>query len=205
MTATCSTPLPYQASPRALARASVAALAGAAAVLVLFVLPAEWGIDPTGAGRALGLTRMAGGAEADEADSPEVAAPSASDAVQIPAQTKDNIEAKTAWRSDEKTLTLAPHTGVEVKARMVKGDHLIFRWSSTGPVRMDMHGEPTGGKEGEFSTYWKQKNLTEARGSFTAPYQGTHGWYWRNSGDKPVTLKLNAEGFYEALFEPPAE
>lgn len=205
MTATYSTPLPYRASPRALAKASAAALTGAAAVLVLFVLPAEWGIDPTGVGHALGLTRMAGGAEADEADSPEVVTPSASDAVQIPVQTKDNIGAKTAWRSDEKTLTIAPHTGVEVKARMVKGDHLIFRWSSTGPVRMDMHGEPTGGKEGEFNTYWKQKDLTEARGSFTAPYQGTHGWYWRNGGDTPVTLKLNTEGFYENLFEPPAE
>ncbi|HYD25937.1 MAG TPA: hypothetical protein VEB68_14200, partial [Croceibacterium sp.] len=37
-----------------------AAVAVAAAGLVVFVLPAEYGIDPTGAGAALGLTQLAG-------------------------------------------------------------------------------------------------------------------------------------------------
>jgi hypothetical protein len=203
---TISTPadLPYQALPGALARATLGATVAAAAILTLVVLPAEWGIDPTGVGTALGLTRMAAGAEADEADMP-VARPAAASAISIPPQVKDNIAAKTAWRTDERTLTLPPHSGIEVKAHMVKGDHLIFRWTATGPVRMDMHGEPKGGKEGEFSTYWKQKKLTEAQGSFTAPFEGTHGWYWRNGGETPVVITLKSAGFYNDLFEPPVE
>ncbi|MFT3965983.1 MAG: hypothetical protein QM690_08895 [Sphingobium sp.] len=205
MTAANTADLPYQASPGALARATIGAALAAAAILTLVVLPAEWGIDPTGVGKALGLTRMAGGAEADEADSPEVAAPTATDAAAVPPQTKINIEARGTWRTDEKTLTLAPHSGIEVKAHMVKGDHLIFRWTSTTPIRMDMHGEPKGGKDGEFTSYWKQKDLTEAQGSFTAPFEGTHGWYWRNGGETPVTVTLKTRGFYKDLFEPPVE
>jgi hypothetical protein len=203
---TISTPadLPYQVLPGALVRATLGATVAAAAILTVIVLPAEWGIDPTGVGTALGLTRMAAGAEADDPDMPATGAAAAS-AISIPPQVKDNIAAKTAWRTDERTLTLPPHSGIEVKAHMVKGDHLIFRWTATGPVRMDMHGEPKGGKEGEFSTYWKQKKLTEAQGSFTAPFEGTHGWYWRNGGETPVVITLKSAGFYNDLFEPPVE
>lgn len=194
---------PYQASPAALGKATLWAGIAAAAILTLFVLPAEWGIDPTGVGKALGLTRMAGGAEADETDSPEVAAAAkATSTLTVPEQSKLTIEARQALRSDEKTLTLPPHSGVEIKAHMAKGDHLIFEWSSTGPIRMDMHGEPKGGKDGEFTSYWKQKDMSGAKGSFTAPFEGTHGWYWRNGGETPVTIRLKTSGFYQDLFEP---
>jgi hypothetical protein len=42
---------------------------------------------------------------------------------------------------------------------------------------------------------------TEAQGSFIAPFDGTHGWYWRNRGDQPVTVKLKVSGFYEKIFK----
>lgn len=205
---TSAAQLPYQASTRSLARASIAATAAAAAILVLFVLPAEWGIDLTGAGKAMGLTRMAQAGEGEDAaqggEAP--AAATATAALTTVPQVKENIAATTPWRTDTKTITLPPHSGTEFKAHMAKGDRLVFRWAAKGGnVRMDMHGEPTGGKPGEFSSYWKQKDLTEAQGSFTAPFDGTHGWYWRNGGETPVTIELNTAGFYKDLFEPPAE
>ena len=51
-------PPPEPASPRRLLRSTLIALAVAGLLLVTVVLPAEYGIDPTGAGRVLGLTRM---------------------------------------------------------------------------------------------------------------------------------------------------
>lgn len=45
-------------SPRRLARSTLIALLVATLLLVTVVLPAEYGIDPTGLGRALGLTQM---------------------------------------------------------------------------------------------------------------------------------------------------
>ena len=201
MTAAVTAPLPYQAPPHTLARASVAALAAGAAIVLLFVMPAEYGIDPTGVGGALGLTRMSGKAveAAEDAAAPDAAAPVAP--VAVPPQTKANIDKTTPWRSDERAVTLAPHSGIELKARMQPGDALMFRWTASGPLKMDMHGESvTGGSEAP--TYWKEKGLTSAQGSFTAPFAGIHGWYWRNQSETPVTLKLNTEGFYKELFQP---
>jgi len=45
-------------SARALLRSTLIALAVAGALLLTVVLPAEYGIDPTGVGRVLGLTQM---------------------------------------------------------------------------------------------------------------------------------------------------
>ena len=41
-----------------LLRSTVIAFAGAILILVTVILPAEYGIDPTGAGRFMGLTEM---------------------------------------------------------------------------------------------------------------------------------------------------
>lgn len=193
-------PLPYRAAPGTLARATLAATAAGAAILVLFVLPAEYGIDPTGAGRALGLTRMANGGEA-EAEAPVAPAVTAAPAVAIPTQSQAAIEKATPFRHDEKTITLAPHTGIELKARMQAGDTFVYRWTATGPLRADMHGEPTGGAEDAFTDYWKQKDVAKQQGSFTAPFAGTHGWYWKNREDVPVTITVSLDGFYASVFE----
>lgn len=197
MTATAATP--YRASSATLGRASAAALAAGAAILVLFVLPAEYAIDPTGIGSALGLTRMAAVEEAD--DAAPAATPAPASAVAVPAQTAATIARATPFRQDEKTITLAPGKGIEVKARMQAGDSFNFRWHATGPVRADMHGEPTGGREDEFTDYWKQKDITASQGSFTAPFAGTHGWYWKNREDVPVTVTVRLDGFYASVFE----
>ena len=45
-------------SSKQLVRSTVIAIAAAGAILVAVVLPAEYGIDPTGAGKVLGLTEM---------------------------------------------------------------------------------------------------------------------------------------------------
>lgn len=53
-----SRPSPELPSSRALVRSTLIALAVAGTLLLTAVLPAEYGIDPTGAGRVLGLTQM---------------------------------------------------------------------------------------------------------------------------------------------------
>jgi len=195
------TAIPYQASRRTLARASIAALLGAGAVLALFVLPAEYGIDPTGVGGALGLTALNG--DAEDVDTPTPAA-TVGATVPVPEQTQASIAKTTPWRTDERTVTIGAHDGVELKAEMKTGDAFVFSWSSSGPVKMDMHGE-TSMTATSFSTYWKQKGLSGAQGSFTAPFAGIHGFYWRNQGETPVTLTLRTTGFYTKLFQPKPE
>ena len=190
------TDIPYQAPTGKLAAACGIAAASAATILTLFVLPAERGVDVTGLGRALGLTGMAAAApETASATGPQVAT----------TPTKATIAKVTPLRSDEMALTLPPHSGAEIKAEMAAGDHMIFRWEATGPVKADMHGEPPNAADGEFTTYWKEADLTSGQGAFTAPFKGIHGWYWRNRGETPVTVKVRTSGFYKALIRPAVE
>lgn len=192
-----------ETSPATLAKASAGAVAVAAVVFTLFVLPAETGIDPTGVGSALGLTSMASAA------GPEAEGGAASSLVSeagSTAQSQSSIAKATPMRSDEMTVLLAPHRGTEVKANMMKGDSFVFRWEAKGgPVKLDMHGEPPNPAEDEFTSYWQEKEIQEAQGSFTAPFDGTHGWYWRNNGETPVTVTVRTSGFYKDLFRPGAK
>ncbi|KVT75859.1 hypothetical protein WK56_04695 [Burkholderia ubonensis] len=185
-----------EVSNQTLAKATASALVAAAAILTLFVLPAERGVDVTGVGGLLGLTKMAGTGVKSPLPELTIAAG------EFPVPNRQTISKTTAYRSDDMELVLPPNSGAEIKAQMVKGDHFVFRWEAVGgPVNVDMHGErPNAGKA--FTSYWKAADQTGAQGAFTAPFDGTHGWYWRNRGDQDVVIKVHADGFYARLFRP---
>ena len=52
--------IPFEASRRALLIATASALSAAIVILVIAVLPAEYGVDPTGIGNRLGFARLYG-------------------------------------------------------------------------------------------------------------------------------------------------
>lgn len=173
-------------------------------ILLTAVLPAEYGIDPTGIGKALRLTTLnSSKVEAPVNVAAAIALQPAPVAPPAIAQLQSFTVAKsvTPLRSDEMTLALQPSEGVEVKASMRKGEQFVFNWTvEGGKVNFDMHGEPPG-KDDKFTSYWKATQQTEAQGAFVAPFDGTHGWFWRNRGDQPVTVKLKVSGFYEKIFK----
>jgi hypothetical protein len=175
-------------------KATGTALLVASTILVAIVLPAEYGIDVTGLGKTIGLTKLAA-PKPDTASALRVAAP---DAPQATLSKSERV-----LRSDEVTLTLAPGENTEVKALMQKGSQFVFSWSATGGVvKSDMHGEPINAKPDEFSTYWKEKRQQSGQGAFTAPFEGTHGWYWHNRSEQAVTITVKLSGFYEKVMRP---
>jgi hypothetical protein len=200
------------AAPSAKQLLKMTAIALAIAVVILFtmVLPAEYGIDPTGMGRRLGLASLS-------------TAPGAKPAAEAPAAAKAAVAAEpalsltkgsgleTVWkgsrpyRSDELSLTLRPNEGAEIKASMAQGERFVFSWvAEGGAVNFDMHGEKVGAKSDEFTSYWKGRGASSGHGEFQAPFPGTHGWYWRNRGAQAVTIKVKTSGFYEKLYKPGA-
>ena len=188
MTTLHNPPLP---SLSQLGKATAAALAAAVLILVTTVLPAEFGIDPTGAGKALGLTRLN-----TDAQTVVPAASSATGAAPL-------VKSTQPLRSDTMSVTLQPGEGAEVKASMRKGETMVFSWEADGgPVKSDMHGEPHNAKPNEFTTYWKVPSQSAGAGSFSAPFDGIHGWFWRNKNDKPVTVKVSVSGFQDKLYRP---
>ncbi|QID19935.1 hypothetical protein G3580_18805 [Nitrogeniibacter mangrovi] len=176
-------------SNRRLVKATLVALAIAGALLVTTILPAEYGIDPTGVGKATGLTALhASGVEA-AAGEPTARGPLR--------------EIGTPYRSNTLTVPLAPHQGAEIKAVMDQGQGFVFQWKAEGgPVYVDMHGEPPDAPQDVFTSFRVAESLAGASGSFTAPFKGVHGWYWENRGDTPVTIHLQTSGFYETLYMP---
>lgn len=173
---------------RQLNRATAIAAGIAAVLLVTVVMPAEYGVDPTGTGRLLGLTEM--GAAKTAAAQP--AAPALEDSGDL------TLDAEPALvyslQSSEQSVPLAPGEGREVKAAMQAGGEFDFEWSTNGAaVHYELHGEPDGGKDGEYSSYKIGVSAGE-KGKFRAPFAGTQGWYWRNDGKQPVTIIVKAKG-----------
>lgn len=195
-----ASPPTAHASPATLAKASIAALAVAAAVTVLFVIPAETGDDPTGVGKAVGIAGMSAGDTSEETITTPVKADSDEQPSAGPVEAA--TQARSAWRDDVQQVVLPPFRGTELKARMKAGDGYAFDWKADGAVMVDMHGDPPDAKPDEFTSYWEQAETTAQAGTFVAPFDGIHGWYWRNLTDKPVTVELKISGHYEDLYKP---
>lgn len=180
-----------------LIRATLLAAGVAAIVLVTVVLPAEYGLDPTGVGRATGLYRPAADTSGDAGAEPAVAGSASAPGTGAALFTSD-----TPFRSDELSITLAPGEGGEIKAQMNAGERLVFSWTASGGgVDVDMHGEATT-DSGTDRSYETGEFETAGHGAFAAPMTGNHGWFWQNLNDVPVTVTVKTSGFYRRLFRP---
>jgi hypothetical protein len=184
---------PVAAAPpsrRQLIRATFISIAVMAVIVVVAVLPAEYNIDPTGFGGRLGLLRpdASGGGDVASSDVATSATPVAV------------TKSPTPYRTDETTITLKTGESAEIKATMRRQDRLVFSWTAEGgPVDFEMHGEPANAVGGEYTSYWKDDEKESGHGSFEAPFDGTHGWYWLNLETDPVTIRLRTSGFYEKI------
>jgi hypothetical protein len=72
---------------------------------------------------------------------------------------------------------------------------MIYTWKADAPVRFDFHTVPDGMPTSE-SERFEAGESTEISGVYTAPYAGLHGWWWENTGTRPVTIRVQSAGFY---------
>jgi len=209
-----NTDLPTRAelpSTTRLLRSTVIALIVAAALLVTTVLPAEYGIDPTGIGRVLGLTQMGEikkslAAEASaESSAPPAASVQAAAAPAAPAEKPAPTPApapKEAAPAAQHTMTvkLKPGQGAEIKVTMRKDATLRYEWSTEGgPVNYDTHGDPVNAPKNFYHGYGKGRNTASDSGTLQAAFDGTHGWFWRNRTNSEVTVTLKTSGDYQQI------
>jgi len=166
-------------SARTLLKALLVAVVFATVIFVSFVLPAEYNIDPTGIGESLGLTALANSQEQvlgipDLSDDPD-------------------------YREDQTMVAIPANSGLEYKFALQQYGKLIYEWSSgDNDLYFDLHGEPQGDTTGYFESF-AAANSNEMKGSITAPFAGSHGWYWRNGSDEDVYVHLKTEGNYEII------
>jgi len=176
-----------------IAVAAGAALLGAGLIFVMFVLPAEYGIDPLGTGAKVGLLEL--GAVGQQVQALTDASASGSGQVTIV------VPQERAFKGETVTFSVGPREGMEYKYRLDKGEALLYSWSASGPVNYEFHAEPDGAPRGYAQTYEKAERKNEASGTLTAPFPGIHGWYWENTTDQDVTVTLTTSGFYNMSHE----
>lgn len=161
----------------------VAAFVTAAAIVLVFILPAEFGRDPTGLGRALGITVLS-----EEPVNEELERGKKRTGV-LAALPQDGL----GKPDDRYTIELGPFESTEFKYTLEQGERMRFAWQATGPVDFDMHSHPFEGGVALTESYAIDKASSQS-GVYTAQFTGIHGWYWQNRSTDNVTLTLEAAG-----------
>lgn len=173
------------------------ALCVACVLLVTTVLPAEFGIDPTGIGDLLGLTPM-GEIKVSLAQEKEAESVPKTGMTSVIEQTGKTMILE-GGKQDEISFVLARGQAAEVKLSMKKGTSTQYEWTANGPLNFDTHGDPVNAPKGFYHGYGKGRGVPGDKGTLTAAFDGKHGWFWRNRSGKKVTLTLKTKGRYQAI------
>jgi hypothetical protein len=170
-------------SKATLVKYTLVSLIFAAITLLTIILPAEYNIDPTGIGQTLGLTVF----HDVKLDTTPLL-----ESGELQEKTKPAIEVIETIETIE--IIVPALSGVEYKFTMQQYKKLSYEWSTNGTaLYFDLHGEPEGDTTGYFESY-AIATLKGMEGSFTTPFSGVHGWYWKNTSNSPVTVQLTVKG-----------
>ncbi|MCF6292531.1 MAG: transmembrane anchor protein [Robiginitomaculum sp.] len=197
-------------STKRLLKSTLLAAVGAGVILVTIVMPAEYGIDPTGIGKVLGLQKMgeikvslAEEAAADRLEDLQVA-PETSEVEEVTITPEVVVEEPVleavaepvvTTLSHEMKVTLAPNEGTEIKLKMNKGQKANYSWvTDAGRANFDIHADSVELKI-DYHSYAKGSKQSD-EGVVTAEFDGYHGWFWRNRTDKTMTITLQTNGQY---------
>ena len=182
-------------------------------ITIIFILPAEFGIDPTGLGKKLGILNFSSTelkVEINKASLtkryPEFTPQSEFDYFE-----PENLDEpytksqKKPLQSKSLLIKLEEFEQVEVKAIMDQGDSIVYSWEliKGENIYSDFHADPYEVKNFPESFYirYKESESKKSMGSLIAPFKGNHGWHWLNIEEKPVEIRLEVHGYFESLDE----
>ncbi|PHS38792.1 MAG: transmembrane anchor protein [Robiginitomaculum sp.] len=194
-----------------LIKSTVLAAFAAGLLLVTVVMPAEYGIDPTGIGKIIGLKKMGeiktslakdAAAEAAKelavAANPAPIAPVMTEPVMEPVIAEVPAPAAITSQSHEKIFTLAPDAWTEIKLKMDKGAKADFVWfTDGGRANFDTHADSKT-LDIDYHNYAKGSKVRD-EGILEAKFDGSHGWFWRNRSGKTMIVTLQTSGEYSDI------
>ena len=190
-----------------LIKSTILAVLIAAVILITVVLPAEYGIDPTGIGNMLGLVTMgeikvslAQEAASEKTLRKKQESPpdnKLQEAVKAVAE-DTSLEPEGDTRSDQMTITLKQNEGKEIKLTMKKGAKVNYVWwTDKGRANFDAHADS---KALAISYHNYEKGSKErSEGVLQAAFDGNHGWFWRNRTSETTTVTLQVNGEYSNI------
>ncbi len=193
-------------------KATLISLLVGALLLVVAVLPAEFGMDPTGAGELLGFSKLYVPEEADTNSLGVMATNTSTKIIKLEkAGSGPNVErpveadnpaptTQLSSREDETEVIVPAGKGIEFKINMLKHGKMKYEWTTTNGeiLYFDFHGEVKQEKEVK-EVYFESYTIANSNnmvGTFFAPYEGKHGWFFRNTSDEDVVVNLRLKGQY---------
>ena len=189
-----------------LIKSTILAAVAAGVLLVTVVMPAEYGIDPTGIGNAIGLKKM-GDIKVNLAE--EVAADQSNNIAvkddDEPAQAvvaitpkAESADTNLTILNHEMQVTLAPNESTEIKVKTSKNNKVQYTWwTDGGKAFFDLHGDS---KKQDINYYSYEKGTEQRKeGELIADFDGNHGWYWRNRTSKTITITIKTRGEYTEI------
>lgn len=187
--------------PRTLLMIVGGGLVAGAIIVAGAIMPAEYNVDPLGLGKLSGLARLWAPEEKKWEPGDGMTAsyssttPAVSTVVEIPLGAAE-------W----------PEAALEYKFAMTAGQGLLYKWEAfnedgspvTVPVEFEFHGHTLAadGEEMTVAEYRKDRAPSD-QGALMAPFEGIHGWYFRNHNPDPIRIRLEATGFYTLV--PPGQ
>ncbi|HTE39938.1 MAG TPA: hypothetical protein VK629_03860 [Steroidobacteraceae bacterium] len=176
---------PAPPSRKKLLIGGVIAIVAAAGIAIAFVLPAEFGIDPTGLGQLTGLSDIN-----TPANSPELERGSKRKGVLT---LLEQAPAAEAGSRDRWEFELGAYDSIEFKYTLSEGERMAFTWQSSRPLHYDLHAHPFEGGV-ELTESYGVGDAAIMHGRYVAPFTGIHGWYWQNRSLTSVKIVLDATG-----------
>lgn len=183
-------------------------------VLVTAILPAEYNIDPLGTGELFGFSRLYTEPAAEEIgvqNAPlkfkklTIEESGSGPDVPVPVEVYNPPPAEQyADREDIDIKVVVPAgKGIEYKFKMLKYGSTKYEWSTDGSILYsDMHGELLleNPPEDEYFESYAEAYSNNMTGTLLAPFEGIHGWYFRNKNKEDVTVNIKLKGQYQ-LFD----
>jgi hypothetical protein len=193
-----------------LLKSLIIALIIGAIVLLTAVLPAEYGIDPVGTGKLFGFSKLYQGNEQIENNeiysslnfkkikmeklgSPQ-SVPKPSEADNPPPEVQYSV------REDTIEVIVPAKKGIEYKFKSLKYGRTKYEWSTDkGIVYIDFHGEvkQENSSKNVFYESYTLAYSNNMAGTLTAPFEGKHGWYFRNETNQDIVVAIRLNGQYE--------
>lgn len=178
-------------------------------VLLTAVLPAEYGMDPLGTGKLFGFEKLyqddteTNKIETSILNFEKIKLEKLGSPASVLKPTEANNpapEAQFSQREDTIKVSVPAGKGLEYKFKMLKYGSVKYEWfTDQGIVYIDFHGEvkQVDPPENVFYESYTLAYSNNMAGTFTAPFEGKHGWYFRNESNKDIVVTLRLKGKYE--------
>jgi hypothetical protein len=179
-------------------------------VLLTAVLPAEYGMDPLGTGKLFGFSKLY--QEDEQIENNETSSSlnfkkikmeKLGSATSVPKPSEANNpppENQYPEREDSIEVIVPAEKGIEYKFKSLKYGIIKYEWATDkGIVYIDFHGEvkQESPPENVFYESYTLAYSNNMAGTLTAPFEGKHGWYFRNETKEDIVVTIRLNGQYE--------